>query len=88
MAEKGESLEATQKEQTTKLRDDLKAALDSNDIETLRNRLSELEQAAAMMANAQATPPHEDTSAQSQETPKDGGNSDDVIDADFTEKKN
>ena len=88
LAEKGESLEATQKEQTTKLRDDLKAALDSNDIETLRNRLSELEQAAAMMANAQATPPHEDTSAQSQETPKDGGNSDDVIDADFTEKKN
>ncbi|MDD4154633.1 MAG: molecular chaperone DnaK [Bacilli bacterium] len=88
LAEKGESLEATQKEQTTKLRDDLKAALDSNDIETLRNRLSELEQAAAMMANAQATPPHEDTSAQNQETPKDGGNSDDVIDADFTEKKN
>ncbi len=88
LAEKGESLEATQKEQTTKLRDDLKAALDSNDIETLRNRLSELEQAAAMMANAQATPPHEDTSAQSQETPKDGGNNDDVIDADFTEKKN
>ena len=88
LAEKGESLEATQKEQTTKLRDDLKAALDSNDIETLRNRLSELEQAAAMMANAQATPPHEDTSAQNQETLKDGGNSDDVIDADFTEKKN
>jgi len=88
LAEKGEGLEATQKEQTTKLRDELKAALDANDIDTLRNRLSELEQAAAMMANASAKAPHAEAK---KDAKKDDGNAtsaDDVIDADFTEKKN
>jgi len=89
LAEKGDSLEAAQKEQTTKLRDELKAALDANDIDTLRNRLGELEQAAAMMANAGAKAPHAEAGP---EPASDGKNSeqagDDVIDADFTEKKN
>ncbi|MFA5481085.1 MAG: molecular chaperone DnaK [Bacilli bacterium] len=89
LAEKGDTLEAAQKEQTTKLRDELKSALQNNDIETLRNRLGELEQAAAMMANAgagQAGAGH----APHQEEPnqENGASSDDVIDADFTEKKN
>ncbi len=89
LAEKGDSLEAGQKEQTTKLRDELKAALDANDIDTLRNRLSELEQAAAMMANAGAKAPH--AQAGPEPTPDDknsGAAGDDVIDADFTDKKN
>ena len=89
LAEKGESLEATQKEQTTKLRDELKAALDANDIDTLRNRLSELEQAAAMMASAGANAPHPEAGAEPDAGASDNGkNGDDVIDADFTEKKN
>ncbi|MDD3207315.1 MAG: molecular chaperone DnaK [Erysipelotrichia bacterium] len=89
LAEKGESLEATQKEQTTKLRDELKAALDANDIDTLRNRLSELEQAAAMMASAGANAPHAEAGAGPDAGAGDNGkNGDDVIDADFTEKKN
>ena len=89
LAEKGDSLEEAQKAQTTKLRDELKAALDAHDIETLRNRLGELEQAAAMMANASAKAPHEDkTSEASSEAKDNGASGDDVIDADFTEKKN
>ena len=89
LAEKGEILEATQKEQTTKLRDELKAALDANDIDTLRNRLSELEQAAAMMASAGANAPHAEAGAGPDAGAGDNGkNGDDVIDADFTEKKN
>ena len=78
MQEKGDSLDATQKEQTQKLRDELKTALDNNDIETLKKRLNELEQAAAYMQQAQAA-----QGAQGGEgTP--GSNPDDVVDADFT----
>ena len=76
------SLDPTQKEQTQKLRDELKTALDNNDIETLKKRISELEQAAAYMANAQAGA----NANNNQGTP--GSNPDDVVDADFTSKNN
>lgn len=84
LQEQGDKMDASQKEQTQKLRDELKQALDNNDIETLRSKMNELEQAAAMAqqyqnANSSAQPQSgEDTSSK-----KD----DDVIDADFTEKK-
>ncbi len=77
MQEKGEAMDATQKEQTQKLRDELKTALDNNDIETLKQRITELEQAAQMMA-----------SMPSNNKPQDSGSSegnqtaDDVVDAD------
>ena len=58
LQEKGDSLDAAQKEQTQKLRDELKTALDNNDIETLRTRLNELEKAAEMMANTQTGSAH------------------------------
>ncbi len=86
MAEQGDKMDASQKEQTQKLRDELKNALDANDIETLKAKMSELEQAAAMaqqyqnqqaQANASSTNNEETTS----------NNNDDVIDADYTEKK-
>lgn len=80
MQEKGDSLDPTQKEQTQKLRDELKTALDNNDIETLKKRISELEQAAAYMANAQAGAKAGEENA----TP--GSNPDDVVDADFSDK--
>ncbi len=79
MQEKGESMDAMQKEQTQKLRDELKTALDNNDIETLKQKMNELEQAAAYMQQAQANP--------GQEQPM-GSNPDDVVDADFTNKDN
>ena len=79
LQEKGDSLDPTQKEQTQKLRDELKTALDNNDIETLKTRINELEQAAAYMANAQ-----KGQQAGAQGTP--GSNPDDVVDADFSDK--
>ena len=76
LREKGDSLDPTQKEQTQKLRDELKSALDNNDIETLKNRINELEQAAAYMANAQANGNNNNNQGG---TP--GSNPDDVVDA-------
>ena len=80
LQEKGDSIDPAQKEQTQKLRDELKTALDNNDIETLKKRISELEQAAAYMANAQAgkKAPEGDAAP--------GTNPDDVVDADFSDK--
>ncbi len=82
LQEKGDSIDPAQKEQTQKLRDELKTALDNNDIETLKKRISELEQAAAYMANAQGQQGAQ--GGASQGTP--GSNPDDVVDADFSDK--
>ena len=74
-------MDATQKEQTQKLRDELKTALDNNDIETLRSKIGELERAAEMMASMQ--------SGKTQSgAPNEEGNqtADDVVDADSTMK--
>lgn len=82
LQEKGDALEPTQKEQTQKLRDELKTALDNNDYETLKKRLGELEQAAEMMARTQTNnKPQENAS-------KGEGNetADDVVDADSKTK--
>ena len=87
MQEKGDSMDPAQKEQTQKLRDELKTALDNNDMETLRNRINELEQAAAYMQQQQANAgagaqPNGQADAQGTA----GTNPDDVVDADFTKK--
>ncbi|MCB9498119.1 MAG: molecular chaperone DnaK [Erysipelotrichaceae bacterium] len=87
MQEKGDKMDAAQKEQTQKLRDELKTALDTNDIETLKKRINELEQAAAYMQQAQAggaTGASDGASQSEQANP--GSSSDDVVDADFTSK--
>ena len=80
MQEKGEGMDPTQKEQTQKLRDDLKTALDNNDIETLKNRLNELEKAAAFMQQQGMNNNQNNNNS----TP--GTNPDDVVDADFSNK--
>lgn len=82
MKEKGETMDQAQKEQTQKLRDELKAALDKNDIETLKARLSELEQAAAFMQQQSANSAN--NGGNNNSTP--GSNPDDVVDADFSNK--
>ncbi|MCQ2801155.1 MAG: molecular chaperone DnaK [Bacilli bacterium] len=82
LQEKGDSIDAAQKEQTQKLRDELKTALDNNDMDTLRSRISELEKAAEMMAQTQTG------AAPSGNAGTDGGTAegqqtaDDVVDAD------
>ena len=82
LQEKGEGMDATQKEQTQKLRDELKTALDNNDMETLRTKIGELEKAAEMMASMQSN------KTQSGAAPEQEGNqtADDVVDADSTMK--
>ena len=81
LQEKGDSLDSKQKEETQKLRDELKTALDNNDMETLRNKIGELEKAAEFMAQQQANA-NPNASAASSDEKKD----DNVVDADFTEK--
>jgi molecular chaperone DnaK len=74
MQEQGETMDQTQKEQTQMLRDELKTALDNNDMETLKQKIDALEQAAAYMsqnAGAQGTP---------------GSNPDDIIDPEDANK--
>jgi molecular chaperone DnaK len=80
LQEKGDSLEPAQKEQTQKLRDELKTALDNNDIETLRTRLGELEKAAEMMAHTQTA------GAKPQDSGEGNQTADDVVDADSKPK--
>ena len=89
LADAGDKIDAKQKEETTKLRDELKEALDKNDMETLRSRISELEKAAEYMAQAQAQAQAQQNNASSASETKteESKKDDDVIDADFTEKK-
>lgn len=82
LQEKGASMDAAQKEQTQKLRDELKTALDNNDIETLKKRIGELEKAAEMMAH---TPTGNGPQAQAGSS-EGNQTADDVVDADSKDK--
>jgi molecular chaperone DnaK len=84
LEEGGEKVEEKQKEEATKLRDELKKAIESNDIETLKNKLDELEKMAAMMQQY-AQQAQQNSGAAEDATSKTSGN-DDVVDADFKEK--
>ncbi|MEG0683840.1 MAG: molecular chaperone DnaK [Coprobacillus sp.] len=80
MAEQGDKIDETQKTQANALKDELKKALDENDMATLEAKMAELEQVAQQMASyqyqqEQGANPTGDTAA-----------NDDVVDADFTEK--
>ena len=93
LREKGDTLDPKQKEETEKIRDELQNAFNNNDIDTLRNKIGDLEKAAAYMQQAQAQQtgasgqdsaqnPGEEASTENSSFKKD----DDVIDADFTDK--
>lgn len=82
IADAGDKIDAKQKEETMKLRDELQKALDENDMEAIKTKLDALEQAAqaasAAMYQQQAQ----------QGTGDAAGNADDnVVDAEFEEKK-
>ncbi len=83
LAEKGDSMDAAQKEQLTKLRDEAQGALQTEDIEKLREIVGKLEDAAAAAYQAQGG------AASGEEAPKQEGQetADDVVDADFTDGK-
>ena len=83
LAEQGDKIGENQKSQATALRDELKKALDENDMATLEAKMTELEQVAQQMAayqyqQSQGANPTGDAGTAS--------NDDDVVDADFTEK--
>ena len=84
-------MDANQKAETEKLRNELKTALDNNDIETLRRRIDELEKAAAYMQQQQGNPyggnPNPNPQGEQQSSNAQQGKDDDVIDADFTDSK-
>ena len=73
-----------QKAEVTKMKDELKAAIDSKDFETLKTKLSEVEAAAQQMAQAMYQQQAQDANAQPQNEQQ---ASDDVIDAEFKEKE-
>jgi molecular chaperone DnaK len=94
LTEKGDKLEAAQKQQLTALRDEAQGAIQTNDINKLREIVGRLEDAAAQAASGNYQSQQQKgasdasatgtTSASSQEG-KEGP--DDVVDADFTGKK-
>ena len=73
---------AQQKEEVSKLRDELQKALDENNNDLLKEKLDELEKAAQSMAEAMYAQQDQQAN-ENPEEPKD----DNVVDADFTEKK-
>ena len=88
--EKGDSMDASQKEQLTKMRDEASGALNAGDMDKLREIIGRLEDAAAMAsqqggAGAQGQPNGGAYNAGG----KGEGNetADDVVDADFTDSK-
>lgn len=82
-------MDQSQKEQTQKLRDELKEALDKNDIATLKEKMNQLEQAAAYAQQYQQQSGAGETSAADSASQSETGSSnDDVIDADYTDKTN
>lgn len=84
LSEKGDSLDAKQKEELTKLRDEASGAIAANDIEKLREIVGRLEDAARMAAQQQQST----AGAQNATSTGEGHETaDDVVDADFTDKK-
>ena len=84
LAEQGANLPEDQKKQATALRDELKTALDNNDMATLESKMSELENIAQQMAAAQYQQQNAGNTASADTSSN--NNNDDFVDADFTEK--
>ncbi len=81
LAEQGDKIDENQKAQATALKDELKKALDANDMDTLDAKMSELEQMSQQMAAYQ----YQQQANQGADAQNNASN-DDVVDADFTEK--
>lgn len=75
----GDKMDAKQKEETQKLRDELQKAIDENNIDEIRSKLELLEQ-AAQMASASMYQQNQEGSENTQPQ------NDDVVDATFEEK--
>ncbi len=80
LAEQGDKIDASQKESAQNLRNELKTALDNNDMATLEAKMDELEQMAQQMASYAYQQQQDPTGSNTT------GPDDDVMDADFQEK--
>ena len=83
LEEQKDKIDAKQKEETEKLRDELKKAVETNDYVTLKEKIDQLEQAAAMMSQYANQANQGQTQAGSAGA---ANNSDDVVDVDYSEK--
>ena len=88
-----DKIDDNQRKQTEQLRDELKKALETNDYETLKSKIGELEQAAAMMAqyaNQQGATASDNTTTDTTtgDTTATGAaqNDQDVVDVDYSEQ--
>lgn len=79
LADAGDKIDAKQKEETTKLRDDLQKSLDENDMAAVKTKLEELEK-AAQAAGAAMYQNQQDAQGST------AANDDNVVDAEFEEK--
>ena len=83
LTEQGDKIDATQKESAQKLKDELKTALDNNDMATLEAKMSELEQMAQQMASYAY---QQQGGASASDAGTANAQDDNVVDADFEEK--
>ena len=83
LADNGDKIDAKQKEETQKLRDDLQKSLDENDMAAVKEKLDALEK-AAQAASAQM---YQQQASQGADTNTGKNNDDNVVDAEFEEKK-
>ena len=85
LADNGDKIDAKQKEETQKLRDDLQKSLDENDMDAVKEKLEALEKAAqaasAQMYQQQSADPNAGAGANN------ANYDDNVVDAEFEEKK-
>ena len=84
LADSGDKIDANQKEETQKLRDDLQKSLDENDMEAVKTKLEALEK-AAQAASAQMYQQQANAGADAGNA--NANNDDNVVDAEFEEKK-
>ena len=83
LADSGDKIDAKQKEEVQKLRDDLQKALDENNMDEVKSKLQMLEQ--AMQAASQQM--YQNAGAQQSTDANASGGKDDFVDAEFEEKK-
>ncbi|MCI8271412.1 MAG: molecular chaperone DnaK [Erysipelotrichaceae bacterium] len=83
IADAGDKIDAKQKEETMKLRDELQKALDENDMEAIKRKLDALEQAAQAASAAMYQQQAQQGAADASQSAQD----DNVVDAEFEEKK-
>ncbi len=87
LADNGDKVDANQKAQVEKLRDELQTALNNNDMSTLKSKIDELEKAAQAMGEAMYQQQQQNPNAyQDANNGSSKNDDDDVIDAEFTEK--